>query len=567
MPATHDRIMTATTSRSKHVPLPISGQADAPTVPRPGEWRVVAAVTVLVLILTSAPYVFAYATAPADKQFMGLMADVPDHIQYFSWMRDLSKSSLASDRLTPEPNEPAYFNLLWWALGRLGVVTGLDYAALFTLLRIVAAVVCVGCTYAFFRITVPDLAQRRVALILFAFGGGLGIIWIGAKYLLHLPDAPYPFDTYTAEPNTFYSVMGFPHFSLALGLIAATFGLILLALREKQHRYAVAAGVIGLILGLQHAYDLVTIYAVLGLFGVLLWVRDRQFPKFLFVCGLIVFGLSLPPAAYAFLLTNANPVWREVLAQFNLAGAFTPLPWHLPIVLGVPFLLALFAFRPRMLQNQNNSELFVSAWFISHFALAYLPVDFQIHLLLGWQIPIAILAASILVTRIGPALARRVRIGTNGVMAGLIVLSVVTNVYLLTWRFVELRRYESPYYLSKDEIAALDWLAARATSNDVVLAELNFGQFVPMWSDARAFLAHWTGTLNYRSRLQAADAFVSGNLSEQAQIALLKQDGITYVVGSSLGSQSDALNRSPYLSAAFQQGPVTIYEVRVPVQR
>lgn len=530
--------------------------AESRSVARFGEWRFVAAMAIVALILTSAPYIFAVATAPDAQHFMGLALNVPDHVQYFSWMRDLSYANLASDRLTPEPNQPALFNLLWWVTGRFGLAAGLDYAALHTLLRLLSIPLLLGCAYAFLRLAVAEERQRRIAFVLFTFGGGLGIVWIAVKYLAHLPEAPFPFDIYTSEPNTFIDLLGFPHFSIALALIIAVFGLLLVALKRRQLRYAVAGGLIALVLGLQHTYDLVTLYAVFGLFGLLTWLRDRRFPVFLFVCGVIIVGLSAPPALYSFLLVKKDPIWGEVLSQFDLAGAFTPDPLHLPILLGVPLLLAIAAFRPRMLQSRSDTEMFVAAWFVSHFVLAYLPVDFQIHLLLGWQMPIAILAAA--------ALARiaRIRFQPKLIVTGLLALALITNAYVLTWRFIELRRYETPYFMSKDDVAALDWLSANSAANDVVLATLDFGQWVPTWSDARAFVAHWTGTLNFLAKRDTAEAFVNGRLTGAEQLAVLKEYSVTYVVRSSLDDPAGAaLDRSSYLRPAFSAGGVTIYRV------
>ena len=42
-----------------------------------------------IVIVTSIPFAYAYLTTPPDKQFMGIMVNVPDHAQYFSWMREL----------------------------------------------------------------------------------------------------------------------------------------------------------------------------------------------------------------------------------------------------------------------------------------------------------------------------------------------------------------------------------------------------------------------------------------------------------------------------------------------
>lgn len=559
--------MATTESHSAPIPYTTAHPVSASTAQGVGEWRRVAWVIAIALLLTSAPYVFANAAAPADKQFMGMALNVNDHIQYFSWMRDLSTANLAADRLTPEPNQPALFNLLWWSLGRFGSITGLDYAALYTVLRVLAALVCLCSVYAFLRIVTPERRQRQTAFVLIAFGSGLGVVWIVLKYLPGETQAPFfPFDVYTAEPNTFLSLMGYPHFALALGLLVGTFALLLVALQKRQLRYAVAAGGVALILGLQHAYDLVTIYAALGLFGVLTWLRDRRFPRFLFVCGLIVVGMSVFPAAYSLLLAKADPVWGAVLSQFDLAGAFTPDPLHLPILLGIPFLLALFAFRPRMLRSSNDVDLFVAAWFVSHFLLVYLPLDFQIHLLLGWQVPIAILAASALgrVTSRSIGLAGGTRIRPGIVVSGLIALSLITNVYLLAWRFVELRRFEPPYFLTKDHIAALDWLASRATAEDVVLAELELGQFVPMWSDARAFLAHWTGTLDYPNKVEMVSTVLSADSPDAERLAILTEFDVSYIIaGGQLGQSSGpTLAAAPYLTPVFARGPVTIYRYR-----
>ena len=59
---------------------------------------------VAILLLTTAPYIYAYATSPPDRQFMGIMLDVPDTAQYFSWMRGSAEGFLIPNRMTPEPN-------------------------------------------------------------------------------------------------------------------------------------------------------------------------------------------------------------------------------------------------------------------------------------------------------------------------------------------------------------------------------------------------------------------------------------------------------------------------------
>lgn len=528
----------------------------------------VAAVLIVSLLLTSAPFVFAYFSAPPDKQFMGVMVNIPDHGQYFAWMRDLARQNLAPNRLTSEPNDPAFFNLLWWSLGRFGALTGLPYDAVFGAFRILSLFSLLGVGWFFFRVAVPDQLQRRLAYLLFAFGGGLGVLWIVVKYLapsFNLDSIPaWSFDLFTSEPNTFFIMLAFPHFGMALTLIVAMFALTLLALERQQLRYAVAAGAVGFLIGLQHAYDLLTVYSVLGIFGLLVWRRDRVFPMFLFKCGLIIALLTIPPALYLTTLVLTDATWGDKLSQFDNAGAWTPLPWRLPILMGVPLILALLAFRPKMLSSRSNAELFVAVWFLCHFVLIYLPLNFQIHLLLGWQLPIAVLAAGALVKIVWPWLQRRAPQFARPAIAALLFLIVATNLYLVAWRFIDLRRYDEPFYLSSNNIAALRWLETNTTRDDVVLATLDFGQFVPFNTDARAFLAHWAGTLDFFNKRDMSAEVLNPATPPARRAAILQEHGVTYVVVRDREQPAAQLTpaAADTMTPVFQQGDVTIYRVR-----
>jgi len=207
----------------------------APSATRLHERTFIALVGALALIFSSLPIFAGHLFATPERQFAGIVYNMPDHAQYFAWMRDLARAPLAPNRLTPEPNAPAFFNLLWWTVGRIGALAA---------------------GYAFVNLAVADVRQRRLAYLLFVFGGGLGFIWVIVKYIYRLPGAPFPFNIYTAEANTFWILTAFPHFGMALALIVAMMALLLQAVRTGQYRYAVVCGVLGAILGLQHAYDL-----------------------------------------------------------------------------------------------------------------------------------------------------------------------------------------------------------------------------------------------------------------------------------------------------------------------
>lgn len=209
------------------------------------EWRLGVALLALVLTLSAALAAYAYLSAPPDRHFTGVIFNIPDHNQYFAWMRDLAHENLAPNRLTAEPNEPALFHLLWWSAGRAGALLDMGPGAIFGSLRMVAILTLLPVAYACIHIMVAESLQRRLAMLIFTFGGGLGIIWVVVKYLRGLPDAPFPFDIYTSEPNSFFIALAFPHFGIALALVIAVIGLTLYAQQRQQLRYAVAAGLVG----------------------------------------------------------------------------------------------------------------------------------------------------------------------------------------------------------------------------------------------------------------------------------------------------------------------------------
>ncbi|HVN55445.1 MAG TPA: hypothetical protein VMT46_14010, partial [Anaerolineaceae bacterium] len=502
------------------------------------EWGFVALVTLLILVITSLPILFAYLTAPADKQYMGIMLDVPDHVQYFSWMREFSTANLSSNKLTPEPNAPVFFNLLWWAFGRLDSLLGLGYPVILQLIRVLATVLFLALAYRLCTWFLQERSARRLAFLLIAITSGFGWVLIAAKYLFHLTDLASPLDFTISEGNTFLQILGYPHF-VAAALYVFVYDLILRGEAKNQLRYAVWAGLVAFFLGWQHAYDLVSVYSVLLAYAGLRWLRDRRIPVYLVKSGLVVGILSFWPALYSVLLTRLDPIWKQVLGQFSNAGVFTPGLLHLPILLGIPFLLALFTVVKdgfSSFRRTSNSDLFLKGWFLVTFLVIYLPVDFQVHLLNGWQIPICILATQGIYRYILRWLSKKAqhRAVPSPQLKGWITVVLVaavlpTNLYLLGQRFVELNRHETPYYLERDETAAIHWLANRPGPSSVVLSSLAIGQYIPALSGQRAFLAHWAQTVDFFHKRDLVKEFYADDGDFALKLRTLRDFDVRYV--------------------------------------
>jgi hypothetical protein len=540
--------------------------------PSGDDWWFVVGVTALLLAITSLPYLYAYRSAPPDREFMGILVNVPDHTQYFAWMRGLTEAHLMSNTLTPEPNPPLYFNLLWWGVGRLGHLLGLGPAGSLQLLRVVATVLFLVVVHRLGALFLPDRLSRRTAFLVVSLTSGFGWILVLLKYTLADGELYFPLDVFIAEGNTFYCILAQPHF-IGAALYAFVFELVLRGEEAGRLRWALAAGLVTLVLGWQHAYDLASIYGVLGGYAVLRLLRDGRLSAYLIRAGLLIGAVSWWPGMYSTLLVRLEPRWGAVLAQFGNAGVATPAPWHLVILLGPAFLLALcglIADRAWRLHGVDDRTLFLRAWFLSGLVLVYLPVSWNVHLINGWQIPIAILATQAVVGWIAPGVMRRLpQLDAQRVrrtLATALVIAVLpTNLYLFAWRFVDLGRHAHPYYLRHDELAALRWLDAHAQPDEVVLSSLTIGHYVPSLAGAHAYLAHWAQTVDYYGKRAAVRAFFDAATDEAERRAILAGSGVDWVF---LGDEERALGAyspetSAYLRRAFSAGGSVVYRVEL----
>jgi hypothetical protein len=369
--------------------------------------------------------------------------------------------------------------------------------------------------------------------------------------------------------------LGYPHFAEAAGLILAVFTLLILGEARRQLRYAFFAGLTALFLGWQHGYDLLIVWLIPSAYGALVFVRTRRWPDYWFKAMLLVGLISWPPALYSVLLTRLNPIWKEVLAQFANAGVYTPNPLHMIILMGAPLILALAAtgwllvrgLRLNPAESLAAPHAFLVLWLFLGWALTYIPTDFQIHMISSWQTPIALLAAIGFDRFAAVPIRRRWPKAPYAALAAAFVGFVsLTNLYLFAWRFVELRRYEYPYFLYKDEIAAMTWLEANTPAGSVVFSSYDVGRYIPGLSGRSAFLSHWAQTVDFFTKRDRVASYYGGMLDAEQRRQTFSQYGVDYVFW---GPAEQALGRfdparDDSLREVFSSPRVKIYTNLIP---
>jgi hypothetical protein len=509
-------------------------------------WFVVA-LTLAAYLGSSLPYLVGYWRQTAARRFTGIVFDVVDTAQYFAWMRAFAQRPLIANPLTPEPGAHRFFNLQWWLLGQLAYRTPLGPTATYQVLRVVALLAFVAALAVFCERTVRP--QRALAFALTMTSSGLGWLLVLFKYARGDAELRWPLTVQIGESNTFFSAMAFPHLLVAGALSVAIFWAFLRALDTagwSRRRWLVLACGLTIILGFSHGYDLIPVIVVPGVTTLVLAWRNRRsqvlWPPAPALWAAATIALAaLPPALYSLSLTRLDATWRGVLAQYGNAGVFTPAPPQLLILLGLPFPLALWQLRPSAWRTADAGQLFLRVWFSAGFLLLYIPTNYQVKMLTAYQVPMCLLAAQTLAA-IGAWLRPQLPRVTWGLaahapQAALVMLAVflitgvsLTNLYLTAWRAVDLRRAEYPYYLSAGDVRALTTIGVVARPGQVVLSSPDLGVFVPVYSDARPFVAHWAQTLDFFARRDLAARVYTASMADAERRQLIEENGIQFVL-------------------------------------
>src|SRR5262245_41390426 len=94
----------------------------------------------ILVLLTTIPYVAAALRTPPSHQFSGVLSAYDDTFSYYAWMREGANGHLLMcDPYTSEPQRCEFFLPLWGVLGFFSRVTHITIPVTFHIARIIAA--------------------------------------------------------------------------------------------------------------------------------------------------------------------------------------------------------------------------------------------------------------------------------------------------------------------------------------------------------------------------------------------------------------------------------------------
>lgn len=504
-----------------------------------------------VVLFTLVPYLVGMAGQTPDLRYSGFVLGADDAYSYIAKMR-LGLSGVWEFYVfyTAEPHDAA--PLVYWSYlvpGQIArLFTHIDAPNLYTVLvtyyhalRVVFGVLLIAVIYRFIALFITKPGPRMLALVLATLGGGLGwgLIFVNQQ----------PPEFYIPESFTFLSLLIAPHLLLARATLIG--GLLALIASERRGRFAWLAGGLWLMTGVIVPFYLPVIYALLGVWGLLLWARDRAFPTGLFWRCVRAGGLTLPLFGYFLWVFSVNPVFAAWGAQNSLPA---PPPWHYLLAYG-PYLVA-GAFAVWGAWNTDSErEPLLLAWVLTGLVLVYLPLSVQRRLAEGVLIPLVILAVRGLTT-----IPRR-----RWQTVALLLATLPASVLLMTGATLTTASQPRNLYVEANTVEAFQWLDDNATPVErgaVVLSRFAIGNKLPAYTGLRPYVGHGPETLNSVEKQQRAQNFFDGTLSLDAARALLTDpvQSIDYVYAAPRDVLPGGVD--DLLTEVYAQNGITIYERR-----
>ena len=477
----------------------------------------------LLLLVVSLPYWLAWAKTSGDQVFSGFLFGVDDGNSYVAKMRlGVQGHWKFYIFYTAEEHDGVW--LVYIAYIAVGQLVGLFVSdtdpalpgiliGVYHLMRWIFGALLIGVLYRFIAVYAADTRIRFTALVLATIGGGFG--WV---LMLMGADSPPP-EFFIPEDFTLQILLSLPHLALARAALLGGFLALFASLnRQRWLLYALVAALCWIILGLVVPFYLVSIYCILGGWGLIAWIRQRRFPYDLFIRAVVGAGITLPLFIYNVVIFSVNPIFAQWAAQ-NLL--YSPPPLHYVLAYLPLALLAVIGGRAMWREADIRWPLLIG-WPLLVPVLVYLPISVQRRLAEAVIVPLAILAAMGIARLAQRWSFRRVLIVT-------LLVTLPTSLLLLLGGFFTALSGSAQIVYPAEQITAFNWLNQQAEPDSVVLSTFPTGTRLPVYTNLRVYIGHGPETLNYQAKTHIAEQFFADELTAAERSLLYTDNRIQYI--------------------------------------
>lgn len=507
-------------------------------------------------LLVLIPYLVGDRAAPAGYGFRGTLWTADDESIYLSAVRQgLHGSWLWRDAFMVATPPRILIYPVYLAAGQAGAALGLSLGPAYALLHAGTALLL---AVALWLLSAPYLQGRdRGWFVAFALGTS-GAYWLDAL-LAAGGRAPVPLAALSSPQLSGLTMALFDaHRALGVAGQCAALGGLLGALdaagaaSRRRHALYGAAGLVLLALTLPMllplAYGVIALYTL----GRVLSLRrgERRIVRAARIASAAVAVVlpSLPFALYYYVVFG-HGVWATAaLKRIYPPPAFEPV-----LVIGVLLPLALWGWRAASDRARPLANL-LALWCLCALIGRMLPFWQSIRLTDGLSVTIGSLFALGVANRLSAPRARRR-------VFALASLGALTQYLFLLLLLAQ--GHATHLYATPAERQALDWLRARTTARDVVLAPYTFSNMVPAAAPCRVVIGHPQNTLDMDLRYPQVRAFFDPATAPAQRARALRATAATLVVY----DRADLLEGThdpralPELRMVFSAGGLEIFRV------
>lgn len=536
-------------------------------MPNKKELTIVIIWCIIIVFLSTIPYWFGSYYTPDGSTYMQFIGNNNDQSAYLAWIKQAEEGKiLFEDKFTTESQQRVFLHPLFLAAGWFSNLSGFDTLATYHISRIVCGFLLLITLYYFGCLFFKKFSHRFFFLAFVSLSSGFGWLVFDPK-LLFEKYSVICLDLWVTEAITFLIILTKPLFSASLILMLIILIYLFKCYNTNKSYFSIIAGISGLLLGLIHPYDLVTVCSINVLYLFLIkanFKQIRNFTYFLIFCA--------PSLIYEYTIFNYNQVFKE-WAQKQLTT--TPHPLSFIIGYGLIGLFAIFY----ILRDKKKSkpDFFLISWIICALILVYLPFRFQRRLILGLHIPLCICAAKFILDYLMPVIKKSTAFKgvRESILLGIvIILAAPGNFKYMLVNTEDMKNNISKYCLSNSDLEALKWIDKNTPSSAIIIASPQISQYIPGITGNKVYAGHYDQTINYSKKIRELAEFYKtdtiqygnhwrGNLSLLTGINPLglSQDPCYIYYGhheQAMGNPN--FKKVPSIKEIFRNDKITIYK-------
>lgn len=513
--------------------------------------HIIVGVSAFFIALTIAPYLYGWIQAGGDVYTWTHSLAVGDFFVYYSYIDQLANGIWFPVNLYTAETTQGILQAAWMIPAFLVKVFGISAGVAFHLYRLALIPIFVAVVVAFQKRVLA--AEQRLFQILFILTSS-GVGFFAPLFIEAREVAPgqfsWPMDLWVPEANSFLTLYHSPHILLSsILLITALLCTLTFVLDGKKHALSVAAFSTFLLMFI-HPFYAVTVWLVPGVYTLLLFcLKDPSWRRSATALGVLVLA-SLPGVSYYGWLFFTDTAFAHKAGQNVLPT--TSLPITLMSYGGLLLFSIIAIVRRRA--SRDRAWLFLACWAVLGFVLLYFPVSFQRRLSEGLHLPLALLTLSVLVPW--------VRTLTKGyrllLMGFLLILFALSNIVTVKHDLYLLERREYALVIPAREVRAARWIRREADRNDVVLAPLTIGPWLPGVARIHVIVGHEIETLGVDEKIASVARFYASHGGEEQSLLRDTADLVWVQDDPKLETQLESLG----LERLYEEGGISLFRTK-----